>query len=146
MEDIDADTWRLGGEVWRVAGGHRYMEAGKRGMEGCWRTQIHGGWKEREGRMLEDMDTDKSRLEREIGKGAGGHGSRYTEAGRRGKDAGGHGSRNTEAGRRGRVAGGQGHRYKEAGRREREGCWRTWKYRNTKDGRRGRVAGGHRYG
>ncbi len=42
----DTDTWRLGG----------------RGREGCWRTQIIVGWKEREGGMLEDMEVDILRM------------------------------------------------------------------------------------
>ncbi len=74
LEDIDADTRSLGGEVWRVAGGHRYMEAERRGMEGCWRTQIHGGWEVEGGRVA------GGHREVEGGRVAGGH--RYMEAGR----------------------------------------------------------------
>ncbi len=67
LEDVDADTWRQGGEVGRIAGGqhtYQYIEAERRWRECCWRTwtQIKVGWKEREGRMLEDMEVDIRRL------------------------------------------------------------------------------------
>ncbi len=47
----------------------RYLEAGRRGREGCWRTTyipVRRGWQEKDGGLLEDINNEQLNIYRYI--------------------------------------------------------------------------------